>query len=54
MAKVIVHPEEAFENALKRFQRYVDKDGIMDDCRRHNAFISKPERRHAKEQHKKK
>ena len=53
LAKVIVHPEEGLERALMRFKRYVDKDGIMSDYSRSTAFRSKAERRHAKEQHKK-
>ena len=53
LAKDIVHREEGLEGALKRFKRYVDKDGIMSDYSRSTAFRSKAERRHAKEQHKK-
>lgn len=45
MAKVYVHPEEGFENALKRFQRYVDKDGTIGEYKRKTSFTPKRQKR---------
>ncbi len=45
MAKVYVHPDEGLENALKRFKKYVKKDGTVAEYEKKTAFMPKRKRR---------
>lgn len=48
MAKVIIHKEEQLSDALQRFKRMMNKDGIMEDCQRQTYFQSNAEKRNRK------
>ncbi len=39
MSQVIVGENESLENALKRFKRKVQKDGIMADMKRKEEYV---------------
>ena len=39
MSQVIVGENESLENALKRFKRKVQKDGILADMKRKEEFV---------------
>ena len=54
MAKVIIQPEESFEHALKRFNSYVQRQGILNDSKKNSAFRSKHEKIHERQRKKKK
>ncbi len=48
MAEVIIHDDESFERALKRFQKKCEKAGILSDLRRHRHYEKPSERRKRK------
>ena len=48
MAKVIIHDKEQLSDALQRFKRMMNKDGIMEDCQRQTYFQSNAEKRNRK------
>lgn len=39
MSQIIVGENESLENALKRFKRRVQKDGIMADMKRKEEYV---------------
>lgn len=39
MSQIIVGENESLENALKRFKRKVQKDGIMADMKRKEEYV---------------
>lgn len=41
MTKVIVEPDESFENALKRFKKQCEKAGILSELKR-REYYDKP------------
>jgi small subunit ribosomal protein S21 len=48
MSEVIIHDDENFERALKRFKRKCEKAGILSDLRKHRHFEKPSERRKRK------
>ena len=48
LSEVIIHEDENFERALKRFKKKCEKAGIMADLRRHQHFEKPSERRKRK------
>lgn len=38
MTKVIVEPDESFENALKRFKKQCEKAGILSELRKREHY----------------
>ncbi|MDR2457560.1 MAG: 30S ribosomal protein S21 [Clostridiales Family XIII bacterium] len=48
MALVIVRENESVENALRRLKRSVAKDGIMDEVKKREYFVTKPLKRKRK------
>ena len=48
MSEVVIHEDESFERALKRFKKKCEKAGIMADLRRHQHFEKPSERRKRK------
>ena len=38
MTKVIVEPDESFENALKRFKKQCEKAGILSEVRKRESY----------------
>ena len=38
MPEVIIHDDESFERALKRFKKKCEKAGILSDLRKHRHF----------------
>ena len=49
MAKVIVKPDEAVEEALRRFKKLCDKEGVINRTRR-SARFEKPSARRRREE----
>ena len=47
MSEVIIHEDENFERALKRFKKKCEKAGILSDLRKHRHY-EKPLRRKRK------
>ena len=45
MSEVIIHDDENFERALKRFKKKCEKAGILSDLRRRRQY-EKPSERH--------
>jgi small subunit ribosomal protein S21 len=45
MAKIIVKQEEAIRDALKRFKKMCDKEGIINQAKRSNYYEKPSERR---------
>jgi len=48
MAEVIIHEDESFDRALKRFKKKCEKAGILSDLRKHRHFEKPSERRKRK------
>ena len=48
MAEVIIHEDESFERALKRFKKKCEKAGILSDLRKHRHFEKPSEKRKRK------
>ena len=48
MTKVIVEPDESFENALKRFKKQCEKAGILSELRKREHFEKPSVRRKKK------
>ena len=48
MAEVIIHEDESFERALKRFKKKCEKAGVLSDVRKHQHFEKPSERRKRK------
>ena len=49
MPEVIIHDDESFERALKRFKKKCEKAGILADLRKHRHYEKPSERRKRKE-----
>lgn len=49
MAKVIVKPDEPIGQALRRFKKLCDKQGIINRCKRNERFEKPAERRRREE-----
>ncbi|MCI2069207.1 MAG: 30S ribosomal protein S21 [Bacilli bacterium] len=41
MPKTVVHDNESFDDAMRRFKRQVNKSGVLADQKRHQAFYKK-------------
>jgi small subunit ribosomal protein S21 len=48
VSDVIIHDDESFERALKRFKKKCDKAGILSDLRKHRHYEKPSERRKRK------
>ena len=48
MSEVVVHDDESFERALKRFKKKCEKAGILSDLRKHRHYEKPSERRKRK------
>ena len=48
MAEVVIHDDESFERALKRFKKKCEKAGILSDLRKHRHFEKPSEKRKRK------
>lgn len=48
MPEVIIHDDENFERALKRFKKKCEKAGILSDLRKHRHYEKPSERRKRK------
>jgi small subunit ribosomal protein S21 len=48
MPEVIIHDDENFERALKRFKKKCEKAGILSDLRKHRHFEKPSEKRKRK------
>lgn len=49
MSEVIIHDDENFDRALKRFKKKCEKAGILADLRKHRHYEKPSERRKRKE-----
>ncbi len=49
LSEVIIHDDENFERALKRFKKKCEKAGILSDLRKHRHYEKPSERRKRKE-----
>lgn len=48
LSEVIIHEDENFERALKRFKKKCEKAGILSDLRKHRHYEKPSERRKRK------
>jgi len=48
MPEVIIHDDESFERALKRFKKKCEKAGILADLRKHRHYEKPSERKKRK------
>ena len=48
MSEVIIHDDESFERALKRFKKKCEKAGILSDLRKHRHYEKPSEKRKRK------
>lgn len=48
MSEIIIHDDESFERALRRFKRKCERAGILSDLRRHRHYEKPSERRKRK------
>lgn len=48
MPEVVIHGDESFDRALKRFKKKCEKAGILSDFRRHRHYEKPSERRKRK------
>jgi small subunit ribosomal protein S21 len=48
MTEVVIHDDEGFERALKRFKKKCEKAGILSDLRKHRHYEKPSERRKRK------
>ena len=49
MLEVIIHDDENFERALRRFKKKCEKAGILSDLRKHRHFEKPSEHRKRKQ-----
>ncbi len=49
MTEIVIHDDESFERALKRFKKKCEKAGILADVRKHQHFEKPSEKRKRKE-----
>ncbi len=48
MSEIIIHEDENFERALKRFKKKCEKAGILADLRKHRHYEKPSEKRKRK------
>ncbi len=48
LAEVVIHEDENFERALKRFKKKCEKAGILSDLRKHRHYEKPSEKRKRK------
>lgn len=48
MAEVIIGTREHLENALRRFKRLVEQEGILGEVKKHSSFRSRGQQRRDK------
>lgn len=48
MPEVVIHDDENFERALRRFKKKCEKAGILSDLRKHRHYEKPSERRKRK------
>ena len=48
MSEVIIHGDERFDRALRRFKKKCEKAGILSDLRKHRHYEKPSERRKRK------
>jgi small subunit ribosomal protein S21 len=48
MPEIIIHDDESFERALKRFKKKCEKAGILSDLRKHRHYEKPSEKRKRK------
>ena len=48
MPEIVIHDDESFERALKRFKKKCEKAGILSDLRKHRHFEKPSEERKRK------
>ncbi len=48
MSEVIIHDDESFERALKRFKKKCEKAGILADLRKHRHYEKPSEKKKRK------
>lgn len=48
LSEIIIHEDENFERALKRFKKKCEKAGILSDLRKHRHYEKPSERRKRK------
>jgi small subunit ribosomal protein S21 len=48
MPEVIIHDDESFDRALRRFNKKCEKAGILSDLRKHRHFEKPSEKRKRK------
>ncbi len=49
MSEVIIHDDESFERALKRFKKKCEKAGILSDLRKHRHYEKPSEKKKRKQ-----
>jgi small subunit ribosomal protein S21 len=49
MSEIVIHDDENFERALKRFQRKCEKVGILTDLRKHRHYEKPSEKKKRKQ-----
>jgi small subunit ribosomal protein S21 len=48
MSEIVIHDDESFERALKRFKKKCEKAGILSDLRKHRHYEKPSERKKRK------
>jgi len=48
MTEVVIHDDESFDRALRRFKKKCEKAGILSDLRKHRHYEKPSERRKRK------
>lgn len=48
MSEIVIHDDESFERALKRFKKKCEKAGILSDLRKYRHYEKPSERRKRK------
>jgi len=49
MAKVVPKPNESFDSMLRRFKKSVNNDGLIQELRRREYYLSPSQKRRAKD-----
>ena len=49
MAKVVARPNETLDSMLKRFKKAVNNDGLIQELRRREYYLSPSQKRRAKD-----
>src|ERR1043166_4586386 len=49
MPEIVIHDDESFERALKRFKKKCERAGILSDLRKHHHYEKPSERRKRRE-----